>query len=133
MKTPGRRIAATVTRGAVRCSAWLGAFGEAFIWKVPNGGPILLAHILVDLDWDALAIKSVAAATLAAGNPVILSGSLLSVVGLEATADDSVKDLVAIVDGPARSIESDAPDTSRSDQTTSLPFDIHDARLHGSV
>ena len=27
MKALGRRIAATVTRGAVRCSAWLGVFG----------------------------------------------------------------------------------------------------------
>ena len=31
MKTPGRRIAATVTRGAVRCSAWLGV---AVLWEV---------------------------------------------------------------------------------------------------
>lgn len=42
----------------------LGPFGEAFIWKVPNGGPIFLAGILVDLDWDALAIKPVAAVSL---------------------------------------------------------------------
>ena len=27
MKAPGRRIAATVTRGAVGCSAWLGVAG----------------------------------------------------------------------------------------------------------
>ena len=28
MKAPGRRIAATVTRGAVGCSAWLGVAVE---------------------------------------------------------------------------------------------------------
>jgi hypothetical protein len=42
----------------------LGAFGEAFIWQVPNAGPIFLADILIDLDWDAPAIKPVAAVSL---------------------------------------------------------------------
>lgn len=42
----------------------LGTFGEAFIWEVPNRGPVLLANVLIDLDGDTSAVKSIAAVAL---------------------------------------------------------------------
>ncbi len=54
------------------------------VWLIPDLAPVLLAYILVDL-YDA-GIQPISPTSLAARNPVFLSGVAVDVVGLEPAA-----------------------------------------------
>src|SRR5258708_11726514 len=92
----------------------LGDVRIGFLWLVSNVSPILLANIVVYLDWDLLAAKPIPAVALRAGNPVVLAGGVVDVVGLEATADDAAEAMIAIEYSSAGAIEGNATNASRT-------------------
>jgi len=58
--------------------------------------PILLSYILVYLNRDIRNLEPVSPALFAPGNPVILAGGLIVVVGLEAAANDPPEHVVTL-------------------------------------
>jgi len=104
---------------------------EPSLRTVPNGGPVFLARVLIDLDGKALFIEPVTTIPLRPRDPVFLAGGFFGVIRLEASSDDSTKNLVAIKDGSPRAIEGDSSDSGSPGERTCFSFDLHEARFHG--
>jgi hypothetical protein len=54
-------------------------------------GPVLVANVLVDLDWDWLPIEAVVTVLARPGDPELLAGFDVVIVGLEARAFEALK------------------------------------------
>src|SRR3954451_6205668 len=64
-------------------------------------GPVLLPDVVVDLDWDPLAVEAVAPVALGARDPVLVAGGHVDVVRLEPGAAQAAQHEPAVVDRAA--------------------------------
>src|ERR1039457_1017349 len=103
---------------------------SGLLWLASNVSPILLTHILVNLDGRAATIQRIATVTLWARNPVVVARVHIVVVGLETQPLETLKTPATIVNRPARLGKCDSPDACWPCQTTTLLLDIHDATFH---
>src|SRR5439155_26836168 len=89
--------------------------------------PILLAHVLINLNGCAATIQRIAASALRAGNPVVLACLHAVVIRLEARALETLKRLTTVVKCAPALGKRDATNPRRARQTAGLALDIHDA------
>ena len=98
------------------------------LWHLANGHPVLLSHVLVDLD-DAR-VEAVQAIAMRAGHPVVLAALHVEVVGLEALTLEGLQTHTAVADGLASLRELNSTDAGRTGEAF-FGLDEHDARVHG--
>jgi hypothetical protein len=98
--------------------------------QVSDFSPIFFSDILVSFYRSR--IQSVAAALLAAGNPILVPSFRIRIICFEASAGKCMEEASLVVQGFTGFGKSDAPDSRRSADFVALALDVNDATFHGS-
>jgi hypothetical protein len=98
------------------------------IRKAADLSPVLLACIIIDLDYAA--IERIPTVLVWPGDPELLSSGLIHEVRLETVTADRDKGTTLVADRSSRLGERDSANARRTDQSTGLVLDVHDACLH---
>jgi hypothetical protein len=99
-------------------------------WLSSDVTPILLAHIVINLDGSAAAMQRVSAVALRARNPEVIACLHVIVIRLETQPLQTLKAPAAIINRATRLGEHDTTNARRPNHTATLILDIHDATFH---
>lgn len=118
----GRVPWSTVVGAARSCSRSL--------WLSSDVPPILLTHVVINLDGRAAAMQRVTAVALRTGNPEVVACLDVVVVRLKTQPFEALKAPAAIVNRPASLLERDSTNASGPNQPPALVLDIHNPTFH---
>jgi hypothetical protein len=94
---------------------------------LPDFGPILFPHVLIDLDRQIAHIQTILPIATRSRNPILIAGFNVEMIRLIAL--EFLKFSAFVVEGKPSLREGYPTDSRRAVYALSLRFDIHDARL----
>ena len=97
------------------------------LWLTSDVTPIFGANIRINLHGQNRAIHAVSTSPLRAGNPVIVTGRFVVVIGFETCALEALEGLTMVVECTTRLGKRHATNPRRASQCARFALDIHNA------